>query len=206
MPNIPARLVNSVPTQNPTPPWVCQGGTVNHNGCKCPVHKTLIYSLTLDHGTPHNGSKCVERDLKPWTSSPTPPKPDNLTGVSILCKPGFELIKQSCVREPIKGLTTVDKAKSDAIKRRLEAAKKKKAFAIAAAKARQLKIKQAAIKLRKLKLQQKAVKARQLKIQQATIKRAAAAALAKRKAVTLKKRTAPVRSNAMSLNRIIRRR
>lgn len=181
-PDIPAKLVNSVPTQNPTPPWICQGGMwQGHNGCKCPVHKKLIYTQIIDHGIPHNGSKCVERDIKPGTSSPTPPR-------------------------PVKGLTTTDKAKSNAIKHRLKAEKKKKALAIAAANARQFKIKQAAIKLRKLKLQQKAVKARQLKIQQATIKRAAAAVFVKRKAVTLKKQTAPVRSNPMTRKRALRRR
>ena len=64
-PNVPLKaIVGTGISWNSTPPWICQGGTVNHNGCKCPPHKKLIYTQIIDHGISHSGSKCVERDLK----------------------------------------------------------------------------------------------------------------------------------------------
>ncbi len=113
-----------------------------------------------------------------------------------------------------------DKVKADALKRRLEAAKKaadaKRKREAAAAKTRKLKAAQdaakkaaiakrkrdAAIKLRKLKLQQQAIRKAATTV---LVKRKAAAALARRKAV-LKKRAAPNSTGNATQMQMIRRR
>lgn len=81
-------IVGTGVSQNPLPPWHCQGGYPRQSGCTCPPLKKLIYTQVHYHGHIYNGSKCV---LKAPGNKTTEPSSHSVDG---LVKPPSNAVKR----------------------------------------------------------------------------------------------------------------